>query len=137
MRALRVFAISVALALGGCGGAMRRDELRRGIETIGAQAAEGALLARGAAQDRTKATFTRVHARELAESATHEAEKLHDAQARGDVADAKAAAVGLAQDVAGAVGELQVAPGDERGAARLEQRLDRLSSDAARLAGGL
>ena len=127
----------LAVTSAGCVGPIRNDELQRGVETIGATAAEGALLARGAAQDRTRATFTRVHARELAESASHEAERLHDAGAEGEVTAFKADAVRLAQNVADALGELAVAPGDERLAGRLEQRLDAFSSVAARLAGEL
>ena len=130
-------AIAAAVALAGCPGPMQRDELERGVQTIGATAAEGAVLARGAGQDRTRSTFTRVHARELAETISHEAEKLGDAGADGEVARVKADAVRLAPDVADALGELQVAPGDERLAQRLESRLDGFSSTAARLAGRL
>jgi hypothetical protein len=136
-QAVLTLVLALAVALAGCVGPIRHDELQRGVETIGATAAEGALLARGAAQDRTRSTFTRVHARELAESASHEAERLHDAGAEGELVDAKADAVRLAQNVADALGELEVAPGDERLADRLETRLDNFSSVAARLAGEL
>jgi hypothetical protein len=135
--AARAVVVALAIALAGCVGPIKRDELERGVQTIGATAAEGALLARGAAQDRTRSTFTRVHARELGASATHEAERLNDAGAEGAVAGVKADAVRLAQNVAGALGELEVAPGDERLAGRLAQRLDAFSSVAARLAGEL
>src|SRR6185369_16625278 len=95
----RVVALLVLVTLAGCGGAMRADELGRSVETLASAAAEGALLADGAAQDRTKATFTRAHARELGETVEHEAEKLNDATAHGEVADDKASAIDLADRI--------------------------------------
>ena len=116
---------------------MQSEELQRGVETISSAAAEGALLAQGVAEDRTRSTFTRVQSGDLAEQMTHEAEKLQDAEASGEVARAKEEAVSLAQDVSSALGELQVAPGDERGAAGLQRRLERLRGQADDLAGSL
>jgi hypothetical protein len=116
---------------------MQSEELQRGVKTISSAAAEGALLAQGVADNRTRSTFTRVQARDLADEMTHEAEKLSDAQAAGKVARDKAAAVALAQDVSSALGDLQVAPGDERGAPGLKRRLERLRGQADDLAGSL
>ena len=127
----------VCLAVAGCTSELRADELQRGIETLGSNAAEGRLVALGVAEDRTLTNFTRVQAGDLAEDSTHEAEKLNDAQAEGDVADVRAAAVALAQDIASVLGDLQVAPEDRQGARRAARRLDALSSRAARLAGQL
>ena len=79
-----VLALLAATVLGaGCGGAMQPDELARSIGTLESAAAEGALLAEDVAADRTKATFARVHARDLGETVDHEAEKLHDAERDG------------------------------------------------------
>jgi Natural resistance-associated macrophage protein-like len=101
-----------------CGGDIRADELQRGVQSLGSLAAEGALVADGAAQDRTKRTFTRVQARTLGEEADHEAEKVSDASAPPALEQKKAATVKLATDVGDALGRLQTAPGDAQGAAQ-------------------
>src|SRR5215207_11529914 len=101
-RCSAAFAIAVAAVLcSGCGGAMQADELVRSIGTLESTAAEGALLADSVARDRTKATFARAHARELGETADHEAEKLNDAEAEpeGGVALTKARAIELADRI--------------------------------------
>lgn len=128
---------ALALLLAGCGGPMTRGELQRGVETLGATAAEGRLVALGVAQDRTKVTFVRAHARELAKDAEHEAEKLNDAQASGDLARVKAQAVRLAESIDSALGDLQVAPADRRTGGDVARRLGRLTGQAGRLAQGL
>ena len=102
--------IVVATVGVGCGGPIRHDELERGVESLASTAAEGQLLARQAARRRLRDPFTRVHARQLSETATHEAEKLSDADATGDTLSVKRAATRLAQDISDALGELQVAP---------------------------
>src|SRR5215210_9464124 len=92
--------LAVAASTSGCGGPMQPDELSRSIGTLESTAAEGAFLADDVADDRTKATFARVHARDLSDVVDHEAEKLHDAQAnRPDVARAKRRAVALADQI--------------------------------------
>jgi hypothetical protein len=136
-RRIAPLVLSIALLAAGCGGPIRADELQRGIESLGALAAEGAVLADGVAGDRTKATFTRVQARTLGEEADHEAEKLSDAAAPAGLESAKADAVSLAQDVGDALGELQVAPGDAEGARSTGETLRRLRDRADELAGGL
>src|SRR3954453_14769481 len=98
------------LAISGCGGPITDDELQRGIETLGATAAEGRLVALDVVEDRTKVTFLRVEARALGDDAEHEAEKLGDAQAESGNAAVKADAVKLAQEIDSALGDLQVSP---------------------------
>jgi hypothetical protein len=138
MSRARSLAILLVLALGaGCGGEMRPEELARSVETLASAAAEGSLLADGAARDRTKATFVRAHARELGEVVDHEAEKLADATAAGAVAAAKARAVELAGRVGEALGELQTAPADRAGARAAGRALERLADQATRLAEAL
>jgi len=122
--------------LAGCGGAMRPEELARSIETLASAAAEGALVADGAAEDRTKNTFVRSHSRELGEAVEHEAEKLSDASATGEVAADKADAVDLADRISAALGQLQTAPDDRAAAHRAGQALRRLADEATRLAQG-
>jgi leucyl aminopeptidase (aminopeptidase T) len=132
----RVVALLVLVALAGCGGAMRADELGRSVDTLASAAAEGALLADGAAQDRTKATFTRAHARELGETVEHEAEKLNDATAHGAVATDKASAIDLADHISQQLAQLQTAPDDRAGAHRAADALRDLADKATRLAEG-
>jgi hypothetical protein len=122
---------------GGCGGPMQPDELKRSIGTLESSAAEGALLANGVARDRTKATFARVHARDLGDTVEHEAEKLHDASASGRVAIRKAAAVDLAGRISEALGQIQTAPDSEAEGRSAEHALTRLGDRAGKLAEGL
>ena len=122
-----------AVALAGCGGAISHDALKREVQTIQSQAAEGALVADGAARNRTKTTFTRVQADELAGRATHEAEKLSDAHATGRLAVSRDQAVQLAEDVSSALGELEVAPRDPALARAVARKLQRLDAATTRL----
>jgi hypothetical protein len=127
--------VCVAAALGGCGGPMTPDELSRSIQTLESTAAEGAFLADDVADDRTKATFARVHARDLSDVVDHEAEKLHDAQAdRPDVARAKRRAVALADQIGTALGQIQTAPDSESAGRSAGGELSKLSEDAGKLA---
>ncbi len=136
-RCLAVAVVAAAVTFAGCGGPMQPDELKRSIETLESSAAEGALLANGVARDRTKATFARVHARDLGETVDHEAEKLHDASAEGRVALRKAAAVDLAGRIAEALGQIQTAPDSTSEGRSAEATLTRLGDRAGRLAEGL
>jgi hypothetical protein len=123
----------------GCGGPMQPDELARSIGTLESVAAEGALLAHDVARDRTKATFARVHARELGETVDHEAEKLNDADAEAadEVAPKKATAIDLADRISAELGRIQVAPDSETEGRGAEENLNRLSKQAGQLAEGL
>ena len=129
--------LTAALAYAGCGGAMQPDELSRSIGTLESVAADGALLGGDVARDRTKATFARVHARDLGETVEHEAEKLHDASAEGRVAFRKAAAVDLAGRISEALGQIQTAPDSEQEGRSAESALTRLGDRAGKLAEGL
>ncbi|MEA2220477.1 MAG: hypothetical protein QOJ35_3103 [Solirubrobacteraceae bacterium] len=122
--------LCVVWVCAGCGGPITNDELQRGIETLGATASEGRLVALDAVEDRTKVTFERVELRDLGKDAEHEAEKLNDAQARPANTAVKARAVKLAQDISSALGDLQVAPADRRIARQVQVRLDALSKQA-------
>ena len=124
----------VVIGLGaGCGGPMEPQELARSVQTLESSAAEGALLAQGIADDRTKATFFRAHARDLGERVDHEAEKLSDAEAEGDVALRKSQAVELADPISQALGRLQDFPGVESEGVTAQRELRRSSTRAARI----
>jgi hypothetical protein len=131
--------LSGIASLLGCGGPMTPDELARSIQTLESSAAEGALLADQVARDRSKATFVRVHARELGEAVEHEAEKLNDAraEAQGGVAPAKVRAIDLAERISAALGRIQIAPDSETEGRAAEKALSGLSEQAGQLADGL
>jgi hypothetical protein len=136
--ALAVLVAGAAVSLAGCGGPITPGELSRSIQSLESTAAEGALLADGVARDRTKATFVRVHARDLSDVVDHEAEKLNDAQAdRADVAAAKTKAIDLADRIGTALGQIQIAPDSETDGRKSAAALGRLSKDAKKLADGL
>jgi hypothetical protein len=130
--------LGAAASVSGCGGPMTPGELSRSIQTLESTAAEGAMLAGDVADDRTKATFARVHARDMSDVVVHEAEKLNDAEAdQANVAAAKTKAIDLADRIDTALGQIQVAPDDEPGARRAATQLDQLSRQAGDLAAGL
>ena len=129
--------LALALPVTGCGGAMQPDELSRSIGTLESAAAEGALLAKDVADDRTKATFVRAHARDLGETVDHEAEKLADADANGEVAVRKSQAVDLANRISQMLGQLQVFPGVETKAAVAERELKSSAKRAAAISDAL
>jgi hypothetical protein len=124
-------------AAAGCGGPMQSQELARSVQTLESSASEGALLANGVARDRTKATFVRAHARDLGETVDHEAEKLADADANGEVAARKSQAVDLADEISAALGKLQVSPGVESEGAAAEHELRGFAKRAAQISDAL
>jgi hypothetical protein len=125
------------LATVGCGGPMEPQELARSVQTLESAASEGALLAHDVARNRTKATFARVHSRDLSETVDHEAEKLADADANGEVAVRKSQAVDLANRISQMLGQLQVFPGGESKAAVAERELKRTAKRAAAISDAL
>jgi hypothetical protein len=134
LRIVVALVAAAAFALSACGGPIRQDELRRSVESLQSYAAEGTLIANDAAQDRTKATFTRVRCGELAERAEHEAEKLNDAAAKQGTAEAKPRAVSIASEISDQLSRLQVAPSDPAVARDVQRHLADLADDAERLA---
>jgi len=116
---------------------MRADELSPSVDTLAFSAADGELLARDVARDRTKTTFARAHARELGEAVDHEAEKLNDAEPAAQVGNEKAEASALADEISTALGQLQASPGDEQAARKTQAQLSKLAERADRLAGTL
>jgi hypothetical protein len=122
-----VSAAVIASTLGACGGPMQPEELARSIDTLTSSAAEGGLVARDVARNRTKSTFVRVRARELGEVVDHEAEKLSDATPQAGISDEKRAAVELAERISQALGQIQIAPDDRDAAREAERKLEELS----------
>ena len=131
-RAVQITLLVTWLLLAGCG-PLDRAELGRGVETLGAITAEGQLLAAGVAADRTRSTFARVHAATLADDASHEAEKLADAHVETGADRERDQAVGLAQRIDDALGELETFPGGERTGAQVRAELAAIADDIERL----
>jgi predicted small secreted protein len=135
-RAVFPAAFLAALLLAGCG-RMTAGELSPSVDTLVSSAAEGQLMARDVARDRTKTTFVRAHARELGEDVDHEAEKLNDATPAPGVGPRRDAASKLADEISTALGQLQTGPDDRAGARQTEAQLARLAKQAERLAASL
>ncbi len=136
-RAVGIGIAGLVMALSACGGPMRPEELARSVDTLSSTAAEGQLLAADVARNRTKATFARVHARDLADVADHEAEKLADATPREGIAAEQARAVDLAEQIGQALGRIRVFPGDERAGEIAARQLRELADRATRLSESL
>ena len=131
-----IASLTLAVACTGCD-PLDNEELAREVSMTGSIAAEGALLAHQVAEDRTKTTFVRVHAGELAGAADESAEKLNDAEIESDLQDEVNAAIAIDEDVSGALGDLEVAPGDESEGARAEATLNEAADRATRLENSL
>ena len=128
--ALALLGVALVLAASGCG-ELSDDELNRGVESLSALAAQGQLVASGVARDATKATYARVMARTLGETAEHEAEKLADATLEEpETADQRHAAVAVAGEISGLLSELQTYPGDERHGALVQKHLEEAQEKA-------
>ena len=123
---------AVAAMAAGCG-PTANAELKRRIQALHATAVEARLLADGVIGNRTKATFARVHARVLAESAQHEAEKMADAKIAPGLETDREKAVAIAQRLSDAIGVLVVFPGRENAARELADELRVLADEAQRL----
>jgi hypothetical protein len=129
--------LAAALVGAGCGGPIEREELGRRIETLRSTAAEGSILARGTADNRTRSPYVRAHAKDLADDADHEAEKLHDAEADPPLDEKKQKAVTLAQRISNALGSLELSPGDEAAGRTAERQLNGLARQARALGDSL
>jgi hypothetical protein len=132
VRTWLILVAGLAAAASGCG-PTDNAELKRRIQTLDAIAVEARILADGVVGDRTKATFTRVHSRTLAEEATHEAEKMADADVTARLSREREQAVAIAQRLSDAIAVLQVYPGAEGKARDAGEELRKLTDEAQRL----
>jgi len=129
---VQIVVLAACLLCAGCG-PLDRGELSRGVETLSAVAAESQLVADGVAQDRTRATYTRVHARTLAEDAAHEAEKLADASVAPGIERQRDRAVAIAQRLDDTIGTMETHPGDERAGVQVHKELTGIADDLDQL----
>lgn len=127
--AATVVAVGLLASLAGCGD-LSSAELRRGVESLGALAAQGGLIANGVARDATKSTYTRVMAKTLGGEAEHEAEKLADADPDAEVKAERDDAVKLAGQIASLYSRLQIYPGEEAVGARIQKRMREAKEEA-------
>jgi hypothetical protein len=128
--------LALTFPLAGCD-PLDSAELRREVDSVGSLAAEGELLASEVARDRTKATFVRVHADELASNAEESAEKLNDADVAPGLEDKSKRAIELASEISDALGELVVSPGDERVGRSVQLKLHALADKTDELSSSL
>ena len=124
----RLAALGVALAvlaLAGCGGGgtLSNEELQKQYEAIQSLAAEGALVAAGAAEDRATETFVAVHSQYLSEAAGEVEAKLESTKGPRP-------AVRLARQVAEDLDRLHREPDDQELARRLSEQLEGYAADA-------
>jgi hypothetical protein len=124
----RLAALGVALAvlaLAGCGGGgtLSNEELQKQYEAIQSLAAEGALVADGAADDRATETFVSVHSQYLSEAARKVETNLRSA-------NGPPPAVRLARQVAEDLDRLHREPDDPALARRLGEQLAGYAADA-------
>jgi hypothetical protein len=129
-------AVLLVLAAAGCGD-LSGQELNRGVESLGALAAQGGLIADGVARDATKSTYARVMAKTLGGEAEHEAEKLADAEPDPEVKAERDDAVALAGRIADLYSQLQTFPGEEAVGARVERRMREAKEEAEAISGRL
>jgi hypothetical protein len=126
-------ALLVLLAVSGCGGESSgsQAELQKQFEAIQSLAAEGALVADGAAEGRATDAFVRVHTGYLDEAAQKIATKLSSGANDRD----RARAARLAEQVAGRLASLSDNPDDRAQARRIASQLRRDAALAERQAG--
>jgi hypothetical protein len=127
--AIAILAVVSLIGVSGCGD-LSRDELNRGVESLGALAAQGELIASGVARDATKSTYARVMAKTLGGEAEHEAEKLADAEPSPEVRKERNAAVQVAGELADLFSELQTFPGDEHHGALVQHHMAEVKEQA-------
>jgi len=126
-------ALGTVAVFAGCG-SFSSAELQRQVDGVASTASEGHLLADQVAEDRTRQSFVRVHASELAEQMDHTEAKLRETQEEGEVADELQKPVDdtvqLASDVSDSLNQLELNPGDEAHAAQASEKLSALAEKA-------
>jgi len=132
---LRLISVVLLVAAGcGGGGSVSQKDVQKQFEAIQSLAAEGALVADGAADGRTTDVFVRVHTGYLDQAARKVEGQLSSARASGAAERDRVRAARLASSVAGELARLGDDPGDRVRARRIEQQLQRDASAAERQA---
>jgi hypothetical protein len=134
----RLLLISIVLVVSaGCGGggSVSQKDVQRQFQAIQSLAAEGALVAGGAADGRTTDVFVRVHTGYLDKAARKVETKLSSAHATGAAERDRVRAARLASSVSDELATLGDDPGDREAARRIQRRLERDAALAERQAG--
>lgn len=128
--------LALVLAATSCGGggALSEKSLQTQAAAIQSLAAEGALVAGGAAEGRTTDVFVRVHSDDLLTEARKVEDKLASESAGGTLERKRRRSERLAGRVAEELERLHRAPGDRALAARLKSLLEHDAENAKRLA---
>ena len=119
----------------GAGGSVSQKDVQKQFEAIQSLAAEGALVADGAADGRSTDVFVRVHSGYLNRAADKVATELSSARATGAVDRKRVRGARLATHVADRLSTLADDPGDSPGARRIATQLRVDAALAERLAG--
>jgi len=131
-RLLLISVVAVAAAGCGGGGSVSQTDVQKQFEAIQSLAAEGALVADGAADGRTTDVFVRVHTGYLDQAARKVEAQLSSAHASGAADRDRVRAARLASTVADQLARLGDDPGDQQAAHQIEQRLERDAALAER-----
>jgi hypothetical protein len=131
MRRLALSLWLVVLLLAGCGGggALSKKDLQKQLEAVQSFAAEGALVADGAADERTTDIFVRVHTLYLGAGVQKVRKQVSAGHASGDLEEKRDVAIELASEVERQLKRLHESPGDQDVARSVKAQLQR---DAAR-----
>jgi acetylornithine deacetylase/succinyl-diaminopimelate desuccinylase-like protein len=124
------------LLLTGCGGSgsLSAKDVQKELEAVQSFAAEGALVADGAADDRTTDIFVRVHTQYLGEGTKKVEDKVSAGHASGDVEAKRKTAVALASAVEEQLARLHRSPGDREVARDVSEKLRRYAGGAEKAA---
>ena len=125
------------LLVAGCGGggSASQKDIQKQFEAIHSLAAEGALVADGAADGRTTDVFVRVHTGYLDQAARKIQAQLSSARASGAAERDRLRAARLASRVAEQLAMLGHDPGNNEAAHGIQRRLERDAALAQREAG--
>jgi hypothetical protein len=122
----------VVMLLAGCGGGgtLSKKALQKQLEAVQSFAAEGALVADGAADERTTNVFVRVHTKYLSDGTKKLSVQLASAETSPTLEDKLATARKLAVQVEEELDALHRSPGDRDVARRAKTRLESYAVDA-------
>jgi hypothetical protein len=134
-RLLLISIVRVVSAGCGGGGSVSQKDVQKQFQAIQSLAAEGALVAGGAADGRTTDVFVRVHTGYLDKAARKVETKLSSAHATGAAERDRVRAARLASSVSDELATLGDDPGDREAARRIQRRLERDAALAERQAG--
>lgn len=132
MRRLGLSLWLVVLLLAGCGGGgtLSKKDLQKQLEAVQSFAAEGALVADGAADERTTDIFVRVHTLYLGDGVKKVGEQASAGHASSDLEEKRAATIELASGVERQLELLHGSPGDRDVARDVEAQLQRYATRA-------